>query len=316
MKKAFIFPGQGSQFVGMGKDLVEAFPVARQVFEEVDEALSQHLSTIIFEGPVDALTLTENTQPALMAVSMAIVRVLETEGNLTLHDCCSYIAGHSLGEYTALAAAGALSLADAARLLKIRGQAMQKAVPFGLGGMAALLGVNIEEATEIAITATAGSDICAIANDNAPGQIVLSGSVASIDRAIACATAAGKRSVRLAVSAPFHSPLMLPAAKVMEEALESVTIHPLQIPLIANVTAQPVMQPDIIKKLLVQQVSGMVRWRETISYLKNQQVEKIVEIGAGKVLTGLTKRIDKELESLSVQTPADIEVCLKLCQGA
>ncbi len=310
MKKAFIFPGQGSQFVGMGNDIAEAFPVARLVFEEVDDALNQHLSAIIFAGPADSLTLTENTQPALMAVSLAIMRVLEAEGGKPLTHYASYIAGHSLGEYTALAAAGALSLADTARLLKTRGQAMQKAVPLGAGGMAALLGVTIDEAEQIATSSTQGDDICAIANDNAPGQIVLSGSIASIERAIACAGASGKRAVKLAVSAPFHSPLMVPAAQVMKEALAAVTIHPLAIPLIANVTAQPVSNPDTIRALLVQQVAGMVRWRETITYLKTQGVEHIVEVGAGKVLTGLTKRIDKTLESISIQTPADIEAFL------
>lgn len=312
MKKAFIFPGQGSQFIGMGKEVAEAFPVAAQVFEEIDDALDQHLSALIFEGPVETLTLTENTQPALMAVSLAITRVLESEGNLRLSDCCSFIAGHSLGEYTALAAIGALSLKDTARLLKIRGQAMQKAVPLGVGGMAALLGVNIEEAEHIATASTLGADICSIANDNAPGQVVLSGSIASIDRAIACASAAGKRSIKLPVSAPFHSSLMLPAAHVMEEALAEVTIHPLKIPLIANVTALPVTDPALIRELLVRQVAGMVRWRETISYLKTHEVELVAEIGAGKVLTGLTKRIDKALNGLSIQTPADIESFLKM----
>lgn len=313
MKKAFIFPGQGSQFIGMGKDVAEAFPAARLVFEEVDDALGQHLSRIIFEGPNEALTLTENTQPALMAVSMAVVRAIESEGGKPLTQHCAYIAGHSLGEYTSLAAAGALSLRDTAQLLRVRGQAMQKAVPLGAGGMAALLGVNIDEALHIATASTDGNDICSIANDNAPGQVVLSGSIASIERAIACATAAGKRSVKLAVSAPFHSPLMLPAARIMEEALASVTIHPLTVPLVANVTAAPVTQPDAIRELLVKQVAGMVRWRETISYLKDQGIEKTVEIGAGKVLTGLTKRIDKELEGVSIQTPADIEAFLTMC---
>lgn len=311
MKKAFIFPGQGSQSVGMGKELADTFPIARQVFEEVDEALKQQLSGIIFAGPAEALTLTENTQPALMAVSMAVVRVLESEGRFTLTDKCTYLAGHSLGEYTALAAGGALSIADTARLLKIRGQAMQKAVPPGVGGMAALLGVDIAEATQIAAEASLNADLCTIANDNAPGQVVLSGSVAAIDRAVASATAMGKKSVKLSVSAPFHSPLMTPAAEVMARALAEVTLHAPKVPLIANITATPVTNPDTIRELLVKQVAGMVRWRETISYMKAQDVQLTAELGAGKVLTGLTKRIEKELVGVSVQTPADIEAFLK-----
>jgi [acyl-carrier-protein] S-malonyltransferase len=309
MKKAFVFPGQGSQFVGMGKEVAEAFPVAKHLFQEVDDALGQHLSRLIFEGPLEELTLTENTQPALMAVSMAIVRVLQQQGGVKLATDCAYLAGHSLGEYTALAAGEAISVADTARLLRIRGQAMQQAVPFGEGAMAALLGSDVEAAAHIALSA-AHQDICGIANDNAPGQVVLSGTSAAIDRAILLAAESGKKTVRLAVSAPFHSQLMAPAAKAMEDALQQVVVRKPVVPLIANVTAREVSEPDEIRALLVKQVVGMVRWRESIAYLKECGVENIVEIGAGKVLTGLTKRIDKELVGTSIQTPADIEAFL------
>ena len=305
MKKAFVFPGQGSQFVGMGKEVAEAFPIARHVFKEVDDALSQHLSKLIFEGPGEELTLTENTQPALMAVSIALLRVLQEQGGLDLAKDCSFIAGHSLGEYTALAAGQSISLADTARLLRIRGNAMQAAVPFGEGAMAAILGSDVEAAQLIAEEAA-----CEIANDNAPGQVVLSGKSTAIDRAIAIATESGKKSVRLAVSAPFHSKLMAPAAKVMEEALAEIIVHKPVVPLIANITAAQVTDPNEIRKLLVQQVVGRVRWRESMLYMKELGVDTIIEIGAGKVLTGLCKRIDKELIGISIQTPADIEAFL------
>lgn len=312
MSIAFVFPGQGSQAVGMGKDLAEAFPLAKHIFQEVDDALGQHLSQIIFEGPAETLTLTENTQPALMATSLAVLRVLEKEGGFKLKDRCSYVAGHSLGEYSALTAANALTLADSARLLRIRGNAMQKAVPAGQGGMAALLGVEFATAEAIAAKASDGKDICQAANDNGGGQVVLSGGAAAIDRAIALAPEFGvKRAIKLPVSAPFHCTLMEPAAKVMETALADVAMVSPDVPLIANVTAEEASIPDEIKKLLVLQVTGTVRWRESILALKAKGVQTIVEIGAGKVLSGLVKRIDSEMTTIAIQTPAEIEAFLK-----
>lgn len=312
MSIAFVFPGQGSQSVGMGKDLAEAFPVAKHVFQEVDDALNQNLSKIIFEGPADSLTLTENTQPALMATSIAVLRILEKEGKFHLKDRCSYVAGHSLGEYSALTAANALTLTDAAKLLRIRGNAMQEAVPAGQGAMAALLGVEFDKANDIAKQASGSGDICQSANDNGGGQVVLSGSTAAIDRAIALAPEFGiKRAIKLPVSAPFHCTLMEPAARAMEEALANATMKSPDVPLIANVTADEVTEPEEIKKLLVQQVTGTVRWRESVLALKAKGVDNIIEIGAGKVLAGLVKRIDKELVATSIQTPADIDAFLK-----
>ncbi len=311
MIRAFVFPGQGSQAVGMGRELAEAFEVARHTFEEVDDALNQRLSRLMAEGPEADLTLTENAQPALMAVSVAVLRVLASEGGVDLAKHARFVAGHSLGEYSALCAAGAFSLGDTARLLKRRGQAMQKAVPVGQGAMAALLGADLDQAQSIAADAAQG-DVCSIANDNSAGQVVISGSADAIDRAIALAAERGlKRSVRLPVSAPFHCALMQPAADAMAEALAAVTIAAPVVPVIANVTAAPVTDPNTIRRLLVEQVTGVVRWRECVLAMKEQGVETLVELGSGKVLAGLTKRIDKELSATSVGTPADVESFLK-----
>ena len=310
MTRAFVFPGQGSQAVGMGRELAEAFPAARHLFQEVDEALSQKLSTLMFEGPEADLTLTENAQPALMAVSLAVVRVLEAEGKLDLAKSAAFVAGHSLGEYSALAAAGTFTVADTARLLKIRGQAMQKAVPVGLGAMAALLGAELEQAREIAAAAAEG-DVCEAANDNGGAQVVLSGHKTAIDRAIKIAAERGiKRAIPLPVSAPFHCALMQPAADAMAEALSNVTMNAPKVPLVANVVASAVTDPEVIRDLLVKQVTGTVRWREGVLYMKEQGISQLVELGAGKVLSGLAKRIDKELSGLAVGTPADIDAFL------
>ena len=312
MTTAFTFPGQGSQAPGMGKALAEAFGAARDVFAEVDEALSQNLTRLMFEGPEGDLTLTENAQPALMAVSMAIVRVLEKEGGYRLAERCSHVAGHSLGEYSALAAAGAFSLSDAARLLKARGQAMQRAVPVGIGAMAALLGAEIGQAEELCKLISGPGEIAAIANDNAPGQVVISGHKTAIDRAAEHVKALGiKRAMPLPVSAPFHSPLMQPAAEEMEKKLEETAIATPSLPVIANVTVTPVIDPAAIRALLVEQVTGRVRWRETIAALPGLGVTKVVEAGAGKVLTGMAKRITSDVEPVSLETPADIEAFLK-----
>ncbi|WP_448205098.1 ACP S-malonyltransferase [Azospirillum sp. sgz302134] len=311
MTRAFVFPGQGSQAVGMGRELAEAFEVARLTFEEVDDALNQRLSRLMFEGPEADLTLTENAQPALMAVSVAVLRVLKEEGGLSLSKHAAFVAGHSLGEYSALCAAGAFSLADTARLLKLRGQAMQKAVPVGKGAMAALLGAELDQAQAIAADAAQG-DVCTVANDNSSGQVVISGHAEAIDRAIVLAAERGlKRSVRLPVSAPFHCPLMQPAADAMAQALANVTITPPEVPVVANVTATAVSDPNAIRRLLVDQVTGMVRWRECVLFMKEQGVDTLVELGSGKVLAGLAKRIDKELAATSVQGPADVESFLK-----
>ena len=313
MTRAFLFPGQGSQAVGMGQGLAESFAAARLVFEEVDEALKQKLSKLMFEGPEADLTLTENAQPALMAVSVAALRVLEAEGHFRLADKAAYVAGHSLGEYSALAAAGAFSLSDAARLLKLRGQAMQKAVPVGEGAMAALLGPELEQVQKIAQQAAAETKlVCGVANDNSPGQVVVSGAKAAVERAMAIAAEQGvKRSVLLPVSAPFHCALMQPAADAMAEALEKTRIHQPVVPVVANVTAQPVSDPATIARLLVTQVTATVRWRESVLAMKSLGVSKTVELGAGKVLAGLVKRIDKEIEASSVGAPADVEAALK-----
>ena len=311
MTRAFIFPGQGSQQVGMGRDLAEAFPVARHLFEEVDDALGQHLGRLMFQGPDEELVLTENAQPALMAVSMAVVLVLREEGGLDLGKSCSFVAGHSLGEYSALAAAGALELADAARLLKVRGRAMQDAVPVGKGAMAALIGLNFDDVESIASDAADG-EVCMPANDNAPGQIVISGDKVAVDRALELAAERGcRRNVVLPVSAPFHCSLMKPAAEVMETALADVPLSPPVVPLVANVTAESVNDPSLIRRLLVEQVTGMVRWRESVLYMKEQKVTELVELGAGKVLSGLARRIDRDLSARSVQSPDDIEAVLK-----
>jgi [acyl-carrier-protein] S-malonyltransferase len=316
MTRAFVFPGQGSQSVGMGRELAEAFPAARLVFEEVDDALGQRLSRLMAEGPEAELTLTENAQPALMAVSMAVLRVLEAEGGLDLAKACRFVAGHSLGEYSALTAAGTLALADAARLLKLRGLSMQRAVPVGEGAMAALLGLDLEAAQEVAAEAATGPagerEVCAAANDNAPGQVVVSGHKAAVERAIQIAAGRGaKRGVLLPVSAPFHCPLMAPAADAMAEALAKVELRVPAVPVVANVTAAAVTDPDEIRRLLVEQVTGLVRWRESVLFMKGQGVEQLVELGAGKVLTGLAKRIDKEVAALAVNGAADVEAFVK-----
>ncbi|MBX9634013.1 MAG: ACP S-malonyltransferase [Magnetospirillum sp.] len=310
MSRAFVFPGQGSQAVGMGRELSLAFAEARHVFQEVDEALKQNLSALMFEGPEDQLTLTENAQPALMAMSMAVVRVLEGQGKLDLAGKASFVAGHSLGEYSALAAAGTFSLADTARLLKLRGQSMQKAVPVGVGAMAALLGSEYEQAKEIAAEAAQG-EVCEAANDNGAGQVVVSGHKAAVERAMKIAAEKGvKRAVLLPVSAPFHCALMQPAADAMAEALAGVAMQAPKVALVANVVASAVTDPEVIRDLLVKQVTGTVRWREGVLYMKDQGVTTLVELGAGKVLGGLAKRIDKELAGVSVGTPADIETFL------
>lgn len=307
MARAFVFPGQGSQAVGMGQGLAEAFPVARHLFQEVDDALSQNLSRLMFEGPEDDLRLTENAQPALMAVSLAVVRVLEQEAGLDLAAAGDLVAGHSLGEYSALAAVGAFEVAEAARLLKRRGQAMQEAVPVGEGAMAALLGLDIEAAAEIAAEAAQG-EVCTPANDNAPGQVVLSGQAAAVERAIDIAAGKGARkSVLLPVSAPFHCALMAPAAEVMAQALEDTPPRPPRLPLVSNVTAEAVTEAETIRYLLVQQVTDMVRWRESVLFMKSRGIDSLVELGAGKVLTGLTRRIDRDLNGIAVGGPEDID---------
>src|SRR5579863_4288283 len=311
MIRALVFPGQGSQAVGMGRELAAAFPVARHTLEEVDDALSQKLARLMAEGPESQLQLTENAQPALMAVSLAALRVIESEGGLDLPKHVALVAGHSLGEYSALAAADSIALADAARLLKRRGLAMQRAVPVGKGAMAALLGVELEVAREIAEAAREG-EVCDTANDNGPGQVVLSGAKTAIERALKIAAERGaRRSILLPVSAPFHCALMAPAAREMEEALASVTLNAPTVPVIANVTAAPVEDPETIRRLLVEQVTGLVRWRESVLAMKAEGVDTVIEVGAGRVLAGLVKRIDRDLATMSVGAPADIEACAK-----
>lgn len=309
--RAFVFPGQGSQVVGMGRELYEAFASAREVFEEVNDALGQKLSQLMFEGPESDLTLTENAQPAIMAVSLAVLRVLEKEGGFVLANEARYVAGHSLGEYSALCAAGAITLSDTARLLKLRGRAMQQAVPVGIGAMAALLGLNFEQACEVASEAAQGQ-VCTAANDNADGQVVVSGHAEAVERAIAVASAKGaKRAVKLPVSAPFHCPLMQPAAEAMQKALATTQIKIPSLPLIANVSAAATAEVETIRRQLVEQVCGTVRWRESVLAMKALGVGELVECGAGKVLAGLAKRIDKELTAQTLGTPAEIETFLK-----
>jgi [acyl-carrier-protein] S-malonyltransferase len=308
MTRAFLFPGQGSQKVGMGKELADAFASAREVFQEVDDALSSRLSKLMWEGPDEDLLLTENAQPAIMAASIAIVRVLEKDMGLDVAKHAYLVAGHSLGEYSALCAVGAFTLADTARLLKIRGQAMQSAVPVGEGGMTALIGADIEQAESVAEEAASTGGICVVANDNAPGQVVISGTLDALARAGDIAKAKGiRRALPLAVSAPFHCPLMQPAAQRMAEALAGVTIRPLSLPVLANVTAREASDPDHVRRLLVEQVTGRVRWRESILALKGLTVDTTVEFGGGKVLTGMVKRIDKDLANVTLDTPADLE---------
>ncbi len=311
MSRAFIFPGQGSQAVGMGRELGEAFASAREVFQEIDDALGQKLSKLMWEGPQEDLTLTENAQPAIMAVSLAVMRTLEKEGGFKLADKAAFVAGHSLGEYSALAAAGSFTISDAARLLKRRGLAMQRAVPVGVGAMAALLGVEFDVASEIAKEAAQG-EVCEAANDNGGGQVVISGVKAAVERAIEIAKTRGaKRSMLLPVSAPFHCALMQPAADEMAEALAQVEIKAPSVPLVANVTASRVADPATIRDLLVRQVTGMVRWRESVLYMESQDVSRYVEVGAGKALSGMVKRIAQEPEISAAGTPADVEALLK-----
>ena len=306
MSDAFTFPGQGSQQVGMGAELASSFVGARAVFDEIDDALDQKLSELMWNGPEDALTLTENAQPALMAVSLAVMRVLESEAGVSIAENAKFVAGHSLGEYSALAASGALRVADTARLLRTRGQAMQAAVPVGEGAMAALLGAELDDVKKLA-EAAADGEVCAAANDNAPGQVVISGSVGAIGRAIEMASDYGaRRAVLLPVSAPFHCALMQPVAEAMKEALSNVAIAVPAAPLIANATAQEVTDPEAIRGLLVEQVTGVVRWRETIGFMVEQGIGRVIEIGAGRILTGLARRIERSLDAISVGTPNDV----------
>ena len=311
MTRAFVFPGQGSQTVGMGKELADAFPAAKAVFNEVDDTLGQNLSSIMFKGPDEDLVLTENTQPALLACSIAILRVLESEGGFKIADNGQFVAGHSLGEYSALCAAGTFSLSDAAKLVKIRGKAMQIAVPVGEGAMAALMGLEALDAEAVAEEAAQG-DVCDFANDNASGQVVVSGTRAAVERAVVIAKEHGaKRALLLPVSAPFHCAMMQPAADVMAGALGDTQMNDPIIPLIANVTAQEVTTANEARELLIKQVCGRVRWREGALYMKSQGVSELVEIVHGKVLSGMAKRIDKELSGLAIGSAETIEEFLK-----
>jgi [acyl-carrier-protein] S-malonyltransferase len=306
MSAAFVFPGQGSQAVGMGKALAETFACARAVFEEVDAALADKLSAVMWEGPAEKVTLTENAQPALVAVSLAAMRVLETEAGLNLARDAQFVAGHSVGEYSALAAAGALSLGDAVRLVRIRGRAMQQAVPVGVGAMAALIGVEFEQAAAIAAEAAQG-EVVQAANDNGGGQVVVSGHKAAVERAVEIAKAKGaRRAMLLPVSAPFHSALMAPAADVMRDALAKVTIRPPTVPLVANVLARPTQHPTQIMRGLVEQVTGTVRWRESVAFMAAAGVTTFYEVGSGKVLSGLVKRIAEGANGVSIGTPDDV----------
>ncbi len=306
MSTAFVFPGQGSQAVGMGRTLAEAFPVAKRVFEEVDAALGESLSTIMWEGPAETLTLTENTQPALLAHSLAVMRVLEAETGIDLRKDAAFVAGHSLGEYSALAAAGAFTLADAVRLVRIRGRAMQKAVPVGVGAMAALLGLDFDQATAVAAEAAQGQ-VCQAANDNGAGQVVVSGDKAAVERAVDLAKTKGaKRAMMLTVSAPFHCALMQPAADAMAVALADVNVQAPAVPVVANVTAAPVRAPAEIVRRLVEQVTGTVRWRESVAFMAGQGVTTFCELGTGKVLSGLVKRIADGALGVAIGAPEDV----------
>ena len=306
MNRVFVFPGQGSQYVGMGKDLYDNFKIARDVFEEVDDAIEQNLSKIIFEGDVDLLTMTENTQPALMATSIATLRVLLSENSKYIEDLCSFVAGHSLGEYTALCAVGSLTLGDTARLLKIRGRAMQAACPQGDGGMIACIGINLQE-LEAIISDTRVVGICQIANDNSLEQVVVSGSIEAIDYLEVVLKDLGKKAIKLKVSAPFHSDLMLPAASKMQETLYAVQISPPSVPVITNILAKSVTDPEVIKDCLVKQVVGRVRWRETMDFVADQGIQEVVEIGPGKVLATLAKRSSHEFKVTNIGNLEEIK---------
>ncbi len=308
MANAFIFPGQGSQEVGMGQALADTFPAARAVFDEVDDALGEKLSALMWDGPQDELTLTQNAQPALMAVSMAVVRVLESECGITVKDHAKFVAGHSLGEYSALAAAGTFSIAQAAHLLRTRGLAMQAAVPVGEGAMAALLGVGLDVARKVAEEAAQDGEVCQIANDNEPTQVVLSGSKSAVDRIQEIGKSHGvRRAIPLPVSAPFHCALMQPAADIMAAALASATVHAPVVPVIANVTAGPLSDPEEIKACLVRQVTGTVRWRECVLAMAGAGVTNLYELGCGKVLSGLARRIERSLSAAPIGTPDDLQ---------
>ncbi|MCI5059957.1 MAG: ACP S-malonyltransferase [Alphaproteobacteria bacterium] len=311
MVRAFIFPGQGSQFVGMGKDLAASFSEAKETFQEIDEALGQDLSTLMFAGDESDLNLTENTQPALMAVSMAVVNVLKGQGGIEIDKVCDFVAGHSLGEYSALTAAGALEIADTAKLLKRRGQAMQRAVPVGEGSMAAILGMELSDVQDIAGKAsTQAGDalVCQAANDNSVGQVVVSGHIGAVQVAVDLATEAGaKKAVILPVSAPFHCSLMAPAAQDMSYALADTDIRPPCVPVVANVTARGESEPSDIRRLLVDQITGMVRWRESVMWMSENGVDEMIELGAGKVLSGLVRRINRDVTCSSVGTPEQVE---------
>ena len=310
MSVAFTFPGQGSQSVGMGKDLADAFPEARAVFNEVDDALGEKLSKVMWEGPEETLTLTANAQPALMAVSMAAIRVLEKRG-VTVIDNVAYVAGHSLGEYSALCAAGMLTLADTARLLRIRGEAMQRAVPVGEGAMAAIIGLD-QDAVEAACVEAGRGSVCQIANDNGGGQLVISGAKPAVEHAARICTEKGaKRALMLPVSAPFHSALMAPAAEAMREALARVNKHPPVVPVVSNVVVRPLTSADEIAQRLVEQVTGRVRWRETVEWFAANKIATLYEIGSGKVLTGLARRISKDIATANVSGPADIDAAVE-----
>lgn len=312
MKKALLFPGQGSQIVGMGKELADNFAVARTVFKEVDDALSEDLSEIMFAGPQDLLTLTENAQPAIMATSIAAYRVLEAEFGFNIKEQAAFVAGHSLGEYSALCAAGVLGLAETARLLRVRGLAMQRCVPNGGGAMAALIGIERDMAETVAYEA-AGEEVCSVANDNAPGQVVISGTRSAVERALVIAKDKGaKRALLLEVSAPFHCALMAPAAGVMADALGAAKFSAPLVPVVTNVTAKAENNPEILRNLLVEQVTGVVRWRESMEYLAKQGVTRVLEIGAGKVLSGLMKRIAPEVETMNIGNFADFQAFSKV----